>query len=180
MNLISSIQSSSVYSFDVFSIFELISFNDFIKVYNFDFKRYYVNDIVVDDIKYFRGLIATLFYRISRLLYLNGYEKLALEVSSFSYIYTSIEIYYSSKIGEGLKINHGADTVIGARTVLGNNILLHHNTTIGEKKGRPILGDNVIIYPGAVIVGNIAIGNNVIIGANKFIDKSIKANTTIK
>ena len=177
---IEELQSVSVYNFDIYEIFELIKFEDFIDLFNYDFKRYYPHDVRVTDIKYFRGLISTLFYRISRLLYTNNQEKLALEISSFSFMYTGIEIYYSSEIGKGLKINHGVGTVIGARTVIGENVLLHHNITIGEKKGRPILGNNIIIYPGAVIVGDIKIGDNNIVGANKFIDKSIEYNKITK
>ena len=40
----------------------------------------------------------------------------------------------------------------------------------------PTIGNNVTIYAGAVIVGNIKIGDNVVIGANSFVNKDIPDN----
>ncbi len=47
---------------------------------------------------------------------------------------------------------------------------------IGDTRGCPEIGDNVEIAPGAVILGNIKIGNNVAIGANSVVDKDIPDN----
>lgn len=144
-----------------------------IEVFNTDYSRYYELPIKVENIKYFPGLLATLFYRISRVLFLNGNEKNALEISSVGTALTAIEIYFSAEIGKGLKINHGIGTVIGSRTILGKNVLLHQGVTLGEKNGgRAKIGDNVTVYPGAVIVGPIFIDDNSIVGANVFVDKS--------
>ena len=41
----------------------------------------------------------------------------------------------------------------------------------------PKIGDNVIIYAGAVIVGDVEIGANCIIGANSVVTKSIPDNS---
>jgi serine O-acetyltransferase len=43
----------------------------------------------------------------------------------------------------------------------------------GEKKGYPVIGDNVYIGPGAKIVGKIKIGNHVAIGANCVVTRDI-------
>ena len=85
-----------------------------------------------------------------------------------------VEIYYSAQIGRGLKINHGIGSVIGARCVIGDNCLLHQGVTLGDKDGgRPIIGNNVIINAGAVVLGNITIGDDSIIGANTVCLKSV-------
>lgn len=154
--------------------------NKIVLLFDTDFKRYYNHNICPKDIKYFPGLLATLFYRISRQLYINNEEKQALEFSSVGFSLTAIELYYTSNIGSSFKINHGVGTVVGAHTIVGNNALFHHNVTIGEKNGGSRLGENVIIYPGATIVGDIDIGNNCIIGANLFVDKSYPAFSIIK
>ena len=145
-----------------------------------DYQRYYFGDFDVRKIKYYPGLLATFFYRIARKLYLKGNENDALEISSLGFFLTGIEIYYSSKIGKALKINHGIGTVIGSRTEIGDNVLLHHLVTLGEKNGgRARIGSNVVIYPGAIIVGDVYIGDNSIIGANVFVDKSYSENSKI-
>jgi serine O-acetyltransferase len=43
----------------------------------------------------------------------------------------------------------------------------------------PIIGDNVEIYPGAKIIGNISIGNNVKIGANAVVSFDVPDNSTV-
>ncbi len=149
--------------------------------YKSDYRRYYNTDeFRLDDIIYYPGLIATFFYRVSRFLYLSGFENQAREFSSIGFALSHMEIYYSSSIKEGLKINHGIGTVIGARVQIGKNVLLHHNVTLGDRNGgRPTLGDNVTIYPGAVVIGNIEIGNYSIIGANATVLKSAPENSII-
>ncbi len=151
-----------------------------IEIFEFDYKKYYNSEINFLNLKYYPGLLATLFYRISRHLFIIGNEKQALEFSCLGTFLTSIELYYSAEIGKGLKINHGIGTVVGSRTKIGDNVLLHHTVTIGEKNGgRAQIGNNVVIYPGAIIVGAIFIDDNSIIGANMFVDKSYPKNSKI-
>ncbi|MEZ5050615.1 MAG: hypothetical protein R2766_13300 [Saprospiraceae bacterium] len=146
-----------------------------------DYARYYSSEFDVTKIKYFPGLLATFYYRIARHLYLSDREVLALEFSSLGASLTNIELYYSAEIGQSFKINHGLSTVVGSRTQVGNNVTLHHTVTLGEKNGgRAKLGDNVVVYPGAIIVGDTFIGHNSIVGANVFVDQSYPANSIIK
>lgn len=61
---------------------------------------------------------------------------------------------------------HGWGTIIQAKSV-GQNFIAHQNVTVGyNHKGCPVIGDNVRLWPGAVVAGPITIGNNVTIGAN--------------
>ncbi len=113
-------------------------------------------------------------------MFLKGDEVNALEFSATGFSLSLIELYYSADIGKGLKINHGIGTVVGSRTIVGEHVLLHHQVTIGEKNGgRARLGNNVIVYPGSIIVGDILIGDNSIIGANVFVDKNCPQNSKI-
>jgi serine O-acetyltransferase len=86
----------------------------------------------------------------------------------------------TKKIGEGLFIPHGFSSTIGAASI-GKNCSINHNVTIGTygKRTRPIILDNVQINAGAVIFGNITIGNNVIIGANATVNTDIPDNCTV-
>ena len=43
----------------------------------------------------------------------------------------------------------------------------------------PKISDNVIIYPGNVIVGGITVGKKVIIGANSFVSHDVPANSIV-
>lgn len=178
-NEINIISEKSIFNPDVNCLSDE-DWRNIIEIFQHDFFRYYDLEFDVSKIKYFPGLLVTLFYRISRYLFVLGNDVEALEFSTLGAFLTSIELYYSAEIGKGLKINHGVGTVVGSRTCLGKNVLLHHGITLGEKNGgRAKIGDNVIVYPGAIIVGDIFIDNNSVIGANVFVNKSYPKNSNI-
>lgn len=126
-------------------------------------------------------LIAVLCYRISNLYHTNNIGGNSKDVISLiARAIGQIEIFYSSEIGKGLKINHGIGTVIGARVKIGENCLLHQNITLGDKGGgRPTIGNNVTIYAGAKVLGDISIGDNSIIAANAVVIKSCPENSVL-
>ncbi|PMP00970.1 hypothetical protein BCS95_15090 [Vibrio breoganii] len=89
-------------------------------------------------------------------------------------------------IGENLSMPHPTSIVIGEGVSLGDNVTIYQNVTIGgARKGDwsngnyPSIGNNVTIFSGAVIIGNIHIGDNVIIGANSVVNKSIPSEKTV-
>lgn len=91
----------------------------------------------------------------------------------------SVAVSRNCKIGENLKIAHFLGLVIGSGAVIGDNCEIYHQVTIGKKNnGYPIIGNNVKIYTGAKIIGNIRIGDNAIIGANSVVLKDIPKNST--
>jgi serine O-acetyltransferase len=66
-------------------------------------------------------------------------------------------------------------------TELGDNILTYQNVTIGNKSKaatncHPVIEDNVIVYSGAVIVGDVTVGENSEIGANSVVTNDIPPN----
>lgn len=91
--------------------------------------------------------------------------------------------YNNGVIGDGFFINHGHSTQINAKRI-GKNFQIWHNVTIGVKTQFqndtiPTIGDNVKICSGAVVCGDITIGNNVTIGANSVVMKSVPDNCVV-
>lgn len=94
---------------------------------------------------------------------------------------------FGTDIGKGATFKtrpnlvHGLyNKIIHPAVIIGANCTIHQNVTIGVSRGRvPILGDNVWIGAGAVIIGGITIGNNVNIGANATVFKDIPDNSTV-
>ena len=83
----------------------------------------------------------------------------------------NLELY--GRYGENLTIGHG-NIVINSKAILGDNVLLLGCNCIGEKLGKaPRIGNNVKIGFGSVILGDITIADDVIIGANSFVNKDI-------
>ena len=91
--------------------------------------------------------------------------------------FLGIEIPLKVRIGRGLSIYHGYGTVVSSSAIIGDNCVLRQGITIGEKtincNDCPTLGDRVDIGAGAVVIGRISIGNDVKIGANSVVLKSV-------
>jgi serine O-acetyltransferase len=92
-------------------------------------------------------------------------------------ITAGISIPASSKIGHSFYIGHFGGVIINANSIVGNNCNISQGVTIGvsgqdEKRGTPILGDEVYIGANAVVSGNIVIGNGVLIGACSLVNNS--------
>ncbi len=145
------------------------SFKIVCEQFQLDYNRYFINEtsISLEKLLSRTELVGILLYRLSRHYFLSTKEFVAQQYSLLGRFLSGFEIYYSAQIGSALKINHGLGMVIGARVVIGNNALLHQGVTFGDKNsGRPVLRDNVTVYAGAKLLGNITIGNNTIIAAN--------------
>jgi serine acetyltransferase len=87
-----------------------------------------------------------------------------------------------SKIPKSTHFGHPVGIVISSKVLLGQNCDIKQNVTIGQKyetkKMYPVIGNGVQIGAGAVIIGNVNIGDNAVIGAGAVVLKNIPANTT--
>lgn len=90
-----------------------------------------------------------------------------------SYKY-GFQIPYSTTIGPGLFIGHFGTLVIAIHAKIGANCNIAHNVTIGAARGKragaPTTGDRVWIGTGAVLVGKINIGSDVLIAPNAYVN----------
>lgn len=87
----------------------------------------------------------------------------------------------NTKVGKGLVIEHGHSTVIHASSI-GENCHVWQNVTIGKQwpgGNKPVIGNNVFVCTGAVVLGDITIGNNVVIGANAVVTKSVPSDCIV-
>jgi serine O-acetyltransferase len=97
---------------------------------------------------------------------------------------SGISIPASTKIGHSFYIAHFGGIVLNSKSIIGNNCNISQGVTIGvsgvgEKRGVPIIGNNVYIGVNAVIVGKIKIENNVLIGACSLVNKDVQENSIV-
>lgn len=84
---------------------------------------------------------------------------------------TGITILHSTEVGRRVHIWHHSGIIINARSI-GNEVVIRQNTTIGERydgSALPVIENNVDIGCGAVILGNIVVGEYSSIGANSVV-----------
>ena len=93
------------------------------------------------------------------------------------YIENSMIIAVNSHVSTDIYFPHMQNIVIGEGVRIGKLCTIFQDVTLGQNKGGyPVIGDNVIIYSGAKIIGDISIGNNAIIGANAVVVKDVSDN----
>lgn len=132
----------------------------------------------------YQGLWAVIFHRIAHFLYWLKIPIIPRLVSQISRLLTQIEIHPGAKIGRRFFIDHGAGVVIGETAIIGTDVTIFQGVTLGgtgKEKGKrhPTIGNNVVVGAGAIILGNINIGDNSRIGAAAVVTKSVPADTTV-
>jgi serine O-acetyltransferase len=92
---------------------------------------------------------------------------------------TGISIPASAIIGHSFYIGHFGGVIINSNAVIGDNCNISQGVTIGvsgqgEKRGVPVIGNEVYIGANAVVAGKITVGNNVLIGACSMVNSSVE------
>jgi serine O-acetyltransferase len=139
-------------------------------------------------------VLAITTYRLAHELYLSGVPMIPRIMSEYVHSQTGIDIHPGAKIGKNFFIDHGTGVVIGETAEIGDNVKLYQGVTLGalsfpkdEKgniiKGRkrhPTVGNNVVIYSGATLLGaETVVGNNVVIGGNVWLTGPVASGTKI-
>lgn len=108
-------------------------------------------------------------------------------VHAFSYIFHKkyfikygYQIPISTKIGKGLQLLHFGNVVINSKAVIGNNCTIAQGVLIGQSnRGVPKIGNKVWIGANSILVGNITVGNNVLIAPGSFVNSNIPDNSLV-
>lgn len=90
----------------------------------------------------------------------------------------------TSKSGGGIYIGHAYNITINCRAKIGRNCNIHKGIVIGQvnrgsRKGCPIIGDRVWIGINSAIVGNVTIGDDVMIAPNSFVNVDIPSHSVV-
>jgi serine O-acetyltransferase len=118
---------------------------------------------------------ATMLYRICRVLVRHRLGPLAEAVHSFARLVTHTDLNPRAQIGPGLYLYHGLGTVIGKGSHLGRNALVCQGVTTGG--GHVRIGDDVSIWAGAKVIGNVTVGDRSDIGANAVVIADVPPDT---
>lgn len=97
-----------------------------------------------------------------------------------------IELPAKTMVGPGLCIFHGQALTINDHVVIGSNCVLRHCTTIGcllgpnrEQRPSPVIGNNVEIGSNVVIIGDIRVGDDAVIGAGAVVTKDVPSRAIV-
>lgn len=153
-------------------------------------KKYGNNFFVI--VFFTQGFWAIFQHRIAHSIYINIKWKPFKKVLMIPMLFwqkiieitTGISISCSTKIGHSFYIGHFGGIILNANAVIGNNCNISQGVTIGvsgfeDKRGAPVIGNDVYIGANAVVAGKIGIGNNVLIGACSMVKDSFDDNAVV-
>ncbi|MEZ4441843.1 MAG: serine O-acetyltransferase EpsC [Polyangiaceae bacterium] len=131
-------------------------------------------------------------HRIAKVLYDEGVPMVPRIIAEHAHAETGIDIHPGATIGQRFFIDHGTGVVIGETTTIGTNVKLYQGVTLGAlsatraeleaKPGatrHPTVEDDVTIYSGATILGDVRIGRGSVIGGNVWLVESVPPGSKI-
>lgn len=139
-------------------------------------------------------VLAIATYRIAHELWIRGIPLIPRIMTEHAHSKTGIDIHPGAKIGRNFFIDHGTGVVIGETTDIGDNVKIYQGVTLGalsfpkDERGKivkgskrhPTVGNNVVIYSGATILGGeTSIGDGAVIGGNAWITSPIPSGTKV-
>ena len=95
-----------------------------------------------------------------------------------------LEIMPEVEIGRGLYIGHAFNITIHPKSVIGDNFNIHKGAVIGQqnrgkRKGTPKIGNRVWVGINAVVVGNITIGDDVLIAPLAHVNCDVPSHSVV-
>ena len=140
------------------------------------------------------GFYAISIFRLAHELYTLKVPLIPRVMTEYAHEKTGIDIHAGATVGEYFFIDHGTGIVIGETTTIGDHVKIYQGVTLGAKsfeldengapvkniKRHPDIGNNVVIYANATILGgNTKIGDNCVIGGNTWLTHSVEEGSTI-
>lgn len=129
------------------------------------------------------GLHAIWNHRVAHFLWKHKIRLLGRMMSHAARFVTGVEIHPGATIGRRFFIDHGMGVVIGETSEIGDDVLLYQGVVLGgttheKKKRHPTIGNNVVIGAGAILLGDIVIGDEARVGAGSVVVTSLEPKTT--
>ena len=130
--------------------------------------------------------------RIAHVMYRLGVPLLPRMLTEYAHERTGADIHPGAEIGTHFFIDHCTGVVVGETARIGKHVKIYQGVTLGARsfmiddKGHPVKGvkrhpelkDNVIVYPGATILGgDTIVGENSIVGSNVWLMQTMPPNS---
>jgi serine O-acetyltransferase len=140
------------------------------------------------------GVVAIAVYRLAHELWLLEVPFVPRMMTEYAHRITGIDVHPGATIGSDFFIDHGTGVVIGESTEIGDHVTLYQGVTLGGYRFRrsedgslergykrhPTVGDNVIIYAGATILGgDTVVAARSVIGGSVWLTHSVPGDAVV-
>lgn len=109
-------------------------------------------------------------------------DPLAFRLFYLNKVLHGFEVYHDTELPEVFQFMHPLGTVLG-HAKYGNYFCVYQGCSVGSGEDGvfPEIGEHVVLYAGASVIGRSKIGNNVVIGANAMVlNRDIPANKVVR
>ena len=138
----------------------------------------------IEPILYFKGFHAIQTHRLANWAWKKGRKDFALYLQSRSSQVFQTDINPTSELGRGIFMDHATGIVIGATAVIGDDVSILQGVTLGgtgkeEGDRHPKVKNGVLIGAGAIVLGNIEVGQCSRVAAGALVVKPVPPKTTV-
>jgi len=153
-----------------------------------DIKAVFERDAAINSflavILYTKGFHAIEVHRLAHYLWTHGRVELALFIQSRNSEVFSVDIHPACVMGKGIMFDHATGIVIGETTIIEDNVSILQQVTLGgtgnEQGDRhPKIRSGVLISAGAIVLGNIEVGEGAKVGAGSVVLNDVPPHTTV-
>jgi len=135
------------------------------------------------------GMLAVTVHRVAHELQVMGVPLMPRIMSEWAHSRSGTDIHPGARIGDSFFIDHATGVVVGETTTIGSNVKLYQGVTLGALsvtkraagvKRHPTIGDRVVIYANATVLGgDTIVGDDSIVGGNVFLTSSVPPNSIV-
>ena len=138
----------------------------------------------IEPLLFFKGFQAIQTHRFANALWLLGRRDFALYLQSRSSQVFQVDINPLARIGKGIMLDHGTGVVIGETAVVGDHVSIMQGVTLGgtgkaDQDRHPKIGNGVLIGAGAIVLGNIHVGDCARVAAGSVVVKEVPPRVTV-
>jgi serine O-acetyltransferase len=138
----------------------------------------------IEPLLFFKGYQAIQTHRFANALWHMGRRDFALYLQSRASQVFQVDINPQARIGKGIMLDHGTGTVIGETAVIGDHVSIMQGVTLGgtgkaEQDRHPKIANGVLIGAGAIVLGNIKVGECARIAAGSVVVKEVPPRVTV-
>jgi serine O-acetyltransferase len=127
------------------------------------------------------GFAAVFRHRLAKAVYGRGYRRLGMLLWRRNVTKTGCFIHLNAEIGPGFVLPHPVGVVVGVGSRVGLGVTLYQGVTLGRDARHdkyPVIGDHVVMFPNAVVTGDIRVGDRAVIGAGTIVRHSVEDGQT--
>ena len=122
-------------------------------------------------------------YRLSHLLHTHGAPILPRLIQTVIYLVYHAVVPCEVEIGPQVEFAHGGlGVILHPRCQIGRHVYIGAHVVVGGRSrhpGLPRIGNNVYLGAGAKILGDITVGDDVVVGANAVVTRSVPPRTIV-